>query len=431
MSAIKRVAQIASSTAGKKLTLQEIGAQLDSSFRPKNAIQRMLLGKETPEDFKGINIKDPRVLSRYLSEAAIQGPDFLIVNSVELQPATITVTGAAGAIAYSLLFRLASGEMLGKNQPINLRLLERTEAMQALQGVVMELQDGAFPLLKNIVVTDDADEAFKDADYTFLVGAKPRSKGQERGDMLKENAAIFKEQGRSIDRVAKSSVLSVVVGNPANTNAMIASYNAPNTPRTSFTAMTRLDHDRALAQISKKVNCQVEDIDRFAIWGNHSSTQYPDLSHATIRGKWAWDLIKDEDWIYNKFIPRVQQRGAEIINARGKSSAASAADAALRHMRDWVLGSNKWVSMGVCSEGWYGITRGVWTSVPVQCFGDGKFGVIRDIPMSKESASRINKSIDELLQEKSMVKDLLPNQTLRGVEVDVDKVYNKKWFGLL
>jgi len=320
--------------------------------------------------------------------------------------------------------------MLGEQQPIVLKLLERPEAIKALEGVVMELKDGAFPLLKDIVITADADEAFKDADYTFLVGAKPRGKGQERGDMLKENAAIFQEQGRAIDRSAKSKCLSVVVGNPANTNAMIAAYNAPNLPKTSFTAMTRLDHDRALAQIAKKTGCLVDDIDRFAIWGNHSATQFPDLSHATIRGKWAWGMINDEDWVYNKFIPSVQQRGAEIINARGKSSAASAADAALRHMRDWVLGSNKWVSMGVCSEGWYGMTRGVWTSLPIQCFGDGKYGTVKDIPISKEAANRINKSIQELEQEKSMVKSLLPNPIFRGMEIDANKVYSPEWYNV-
>jgi malate dehydrogenase len=219
----------------------------------------------------------------------------------------------------------------------------------------------------------------------------------------------------------------LVVGNPANTNAMITSFNAPNIPRENITAMTRLDHDRALAQVSKKTGAKLDDIERLVIWGNHSATQYPDITNATIRGQWAFDVIKDEKWVYNSFIPRVQQRGAEIINARGKSSAASAADAALKHMKDWVLGSRKWVSMAIHSEGWYGITRGLWVSLPVVCHGAGKYGVVEGLPIDSEGAKRINASVDELIQEKDAIKDLLPNPVYRFVEVDRKKVYSMDW----
>jgi malate dehydrogenase len=415
-------------SSAKSPSLKQLGAILDRELsRADTPLERILLGKETENDFKNINIKDPKTLSMWLSKAAKEGPRFLVKNLEQPEPVTITITGAAGNIAYSLLFRIASGEMLGPDQPINFRLLERPEAMKALEGVVMELQDGAFPLLKNIVATADTDEAFKRADYVFLIGAKPRTKGQERSDMLKENAAIFKEQGQAIDRNANSGVLVLVVGNPANTNAMITSANAPNIPRGNITAMARLDHDRAVAQLAKKTNSKIDDIDRLVVWGNHSATQYPDISNATIRGKWAYNFIKDKEWIYKDFVPRIQQRGAEIINARGKSSAASAADAALKHMRDWVIGNNKWVSMAIHSDGWYGITRGVWVSLPVVCFGAGKYGVVEGLPIDEEGAKRINLSVDELVQEKEAVKDLLPNPVYRMVEIDRNKVYSMDW----
>lgn len=268
----------------------------------------------------------------------------------------------------------------------------------------MELHDCAFPLLHDIIATDDLETGFGDVDYAILVGAKPRGPGMERGDLLRDNAKIFVEQGKAMGEFMKSDALVLVVGNPANTNCLIAAENAKKRiPMENFSALTRLDHNRGLAQIALKANCAVDDISRFAIWGNHSSTQYPDLSHTLIKDKWAKSVINDEDWIRKTFIPNVQKRGAAIIEARGASSAKSAADASLKHMRDWVLGSSDWVSMAVPSDGSYGIPSGVYTSFPVQCSGAGKYGIIGNLPIDEFSAQKINASVDELFAERAEV----------------------------
>jgi malate dehydrogenase len=329
-------------------------------------------------------------------------------------PVRVTVTGAAGAIGYAMLFRIASGEMLGKQQPVILQLLELEPAMKALEGVIMELKDCAFPLLHGISASSDVNKAFEGADFAMLVGAKPRTKGMERGDLLKENANIFSIQGKALNKVANRDTLRVcVVGNPANTNAMIASANAPNIHPRRFTAMTRLDHNRGIAQLADKLKCKVTDIERFAIWGNHSATQYPDISHTQINGKWAKDLL-DEKWVKDTFIPKVQQRGAEIIAARGSSSAASAANAAIEHMRDWVKGTNgQWTSMGVWtgngSVGDYGTSPDIYYSFPVVC-ADGEYTIVQNVPVDKFSADRMQKTNDELLSEKTAVGDLAKRQ---------------------
>jgi malate dehydrogenase len=302
-------------------------------------------------------------------------------------------------------------------------LLERPDAMKSLEGTVMELKDGAFPLLNDIVATADEAEAFHRSDYAILVGAKPRSKGMERADVLKDNAAIFQTQGKAINDNANTDVLVLVVGNPANTNAMITSANAPDVNPNQITAMTRLDHDRALAQLAQKLRVSITDIERVGIWGNHSATQYPDINHTTVNGKWIRDSL-EESWINNEFIPTVQQRGAAIINARGKSSAASAADAAIKHMRDWVQGSDQWVSMAIPSQGQYGVPVGIWSSFPVICTGAGQYGVVDGLPISEDAAKKIDASIEELLQEKQTVAHLLPNPTYRFVEVDKNKVFS-------
>ena len=275
-------------------------------------------------------------------------------------PVRITVTGAAGQISYSLLFRIAAGEMLGPNQPVILQMLEITPALDALKGVAMELEDCAFPLLASMICTDDAEQAFKDADYALLVGARPRGPGMERKDLLEANAAIFSAQGKAINDYASEHIKVLVVGNPANTNALITQRNAPNINPRQFTAMTRLDHNRAMSQIANKTESSINDISHMTIWGNHSATQYPDLYHARVAGKSAIDMV-DQEWFENDFIPTVQQRGAAIIAARGASSAASAANAAIAHMRAWALGSaeNDWISMGVISDGSYGIADGL------------------------------------------------------------------------
>jgi malate dehydrogenase len=406
-------------------SLKAKGDALDKKYKKVDTpLKRILLNRYTPEDLK-VNYHDTRVLASWLDKAAQEGPAFLAQTDLlpKPQPVTVTVTGAAGQIAYSLLFRIASGEMLGHDQPINLRLLERPEAMQTLEGVVMELKDGAFPLLNEIVATADEPEAFKNTDYALLVGAKPRGKGMERADVLKDNAAIFKSQGKAINDHANTDVLVLVVGNPANTNAMITSANAPDINPSQITAMARLDHDRAIAQLAQKLNVPIASIERVAVWGNHSATQYPDISHATSYGEWVRGKL-DENWINNEFIPTVQQRGTAIINARGKSSAASAADAAIKHMRDWVHGSSQWVSMSICSQGQYGVPPGIWCSFPIICTGAGQYGVVDELPISEESARRIDISIEELLREKETVAHLLPNPTYRFVGVDKNKVYS-------
>ncbi len=298
------------------------------------------------------------------------------------QPLRVAV--AAGNISYAMLFRIASGEMLGKDQPVILQLLEITPALDALKGVVMELEDCAFPLLAGVVQTDDANVAFKDIDYALLVGARPRGPGMERKDLLEANAAIFSAQGKALNDVASRDVKVLVVGNPANTNALIAQRNAPDLDPRNFTAMTRLDHNRAMAQLAEKTDSTVNDIKNMTIWGNHSSTQYPDLTACTVNGKPALDLV-DREWYENTYIPEVQQRGAAIIKARGASSAASAANAAIAHMRTWALGSdeNDWVSMGVYSNGEYGIAEGLIYSFPCTC-SNGDWSIVDGVDVSSD-----------------------------------------------
>lgn len=325
------------------------------------------------------------------------------------QPVRVAVTGAAGNISYAMLFRIASGEMLGKDQPVILQLLEIAPALDALKGVVMELEDCAFPLLADIVQTDDATVAFKDVDYALLVGSRPRGPGMERKDLLEANAAIFSAQGKALNDVASRDVKVLVVGNPANTNAVIAQRNAPDLDPRNFTAMTRLDHNRAMAQLAGKTDSTVNDVKKMIIWGNHSSTQYPDLTACTVNGKPALDLI-DREWYEGTYIPDVQQRGAAIIKARGASSAASAANAAIAHVRTWVMGTddNDWVSMGVYSNGEYGISKGLIYSFPVTC-KDGDWAIVDGVDVSSEfSKEKMAATEQELNEERDAVSHLLP-----------------------
>lgn len=323
-------------------------------------------------------------------------------------PVRVAVTGAAGQISYSLLFRIAAGDMLGKDQPVILQMLEITPALEALKGVAMELDDCAFPLLADIVATDDADVAFKDADYALLVGARPRGPGMERKDLLEANAAIFSAQGKAINKVANKAIKVLVVGNPANTNALIAQRNAPDIDPRQFTAMTRLDHNRAMSQLASRVGASINDVTQMTIWGNHSSTQYPDLYNALVNGQAAMDQI-DQQWYETSFIPTVQQRGAAIIKARGASSAASAANAAIFHMRDWALGSpdSDWVSMGVYSDGSYGIEKGLIYSFPCVC-RDGDWAIVEGLDISDFSQQRMAATETELKEERDAVGHLLP-----------------------
>ena len=323
-------------------------------------------------------------------------------------PVRITVTGAAGQISYSLLFRIAAGEMLGPNQPVILQMLEITPALDALKGVAMELEDCAFPLLASMICTDDAEQAFKDADYALLVGARPRGPGMERKDLLEANAAIFSAQGKAINDYASEHIKVLVVGNPANTNALIAQRNAPNINPRQFTAMTRLDHNRAMSQIANKTESSINDISHMTIWGNHSATQYPDLYHARVAGKSANDMV-DQEWFENDFIPTVQQRGAAIIAARGASSAASAANAAIAHMRTWALGSaeNDWISMGVISNGSYGIADGLIYSFPCTC-DNGDWSIVEGLDINDFSRAKMMATEKELLEERDAVYHLLP-----------------------
>ena len=323
-------------------------------------------------------------------------------------PVRVTVTGAAGQISYSLLFRIAAGEMLGTDQPVILQLLEITPALQALKGVAMELDDCAFPLLADIICTDDANVAFKDSDYALLVGARPRGPGMERKDLLEANAAIFSAQGKAIDANASRDIKVLVVGNPANTNSLIAQRNAPSINPRQFTAMTRLDHNRAISQLAEKTDTTVNDITNMTIWGNHSATQYPDLHEAKVNGKAAIDMI-DQAWYEADFIPTVQQRGAAIIEARGASSAASAANAAIAHMRSWALGTadGDWVSMGVYSDGSYGIAEGLIYSFPCTC-KDGDWSIVQGLEVNDFSRSKMSATEQELTEERDAVVHLLP-----------------------
>ncbi|OUS13874.1 malate dehydrogenase [Gammaproteobacteria bacterium 53_120_T64] len=323
-------------------------------------------------------------------------------------PVRVTVTGAAGQISYSLLFRIAAGQMLGTDQPVILQLLEITPALEALKGVAMELDDCAFPLLAGIVQTDDANVAFKDTDYALLVGARPRGPGMERKDLLEANAAIFSAQGKAIDANASRDIKVLVVGNPANTNALIAQRNAPSINPRQFTAMTRLDHNRAMSQIADKTGTTINDVTNMTIWGNHSATQYPDLHHAKVNGKTAIDLV-EQDWYEADFIPTVQQRGAAIIAARGASSAASAANAAISHMRTWALGTAEgdWASMGIYSDGSYGITEGLIYSFPCVC-KDGDWSIVQGLEINDFSRGKMQATEQELTEERDAVQHLLP-----------------------
>lgn len=324
-------------------------------------------------------------------------------------PVRVAVTGAAGQISYSLLFRIAAGDLLGKDQPVILQMLEITPALGALKGVAMELEDCAFPLLQGMIQTDDPSVAFKDADYALLVGARPRGPGMERKDLLEANAAIFSVQGKAINDHASRAIKVLVVGNPANTNALIAQRNAPDISPRQFTAMTRLDHNRALSQLAAKLNVSINDVRNMTIWGNHSSTQYPDLFHARAGGDAAIEKV-EQSWYENDFIPTVQQRGAAIIKARGASSAASAANAAIFHMRDWALGTpgNDWVSMGVYSDGSYGIEEGLIYSFPCVC-KNGDWEIVKGLDINDFSRTRMQATEQELGEERDAVKSLLPS----------------------
>ena len=323
------------------------------------------------------------------------------------KPVRVSVTGAAGQISYAMLFRIAAGDMLGSDQPVILQLLEIPPAMDALQGVVMELDDCAFPLLQGVVASDDPVTAFADVDFAMLVGARPRGPGMERKDLLTENARIFSVQGKALNESARRGVRVLVVGNPANTNALIASANAPDIDKAQFTAMTRLDHNRAISQLAGKTGAATTEISRVTIWGNHSATQYPDIHHAMIAGERAMDQV-DEEWMTGEFIPTVQQRGAAIIKARGASSAASAAGAAIDHMRTWVQGTpeDDWVSMAIPSTGDYGIETGLIYSFPVTC-SDGRYTVVRDLAINPLSEERMQVTEAELREERDGVKELL------------------------
>ena len=323
-------------------------------------------------------------------------------------PVRVTVTGAAGQIGYALVFRVASGQMLGDDQPVILQLLEIPQAVGALEGVRMELDDCAFPLLSGVVCTDDPARAFDGSDYALLVGAMPRKEGMERADLLSANGAIFTTQGKAISDSAADGVKVLVVGNPANTNALIAMNNAPNTPDQQFTAMTRLDHNRAVAQLAAKAGAAVTDVTRMTIWGNHSATQYPDVFHAEVAGKPAFEVVgSDRSWLEDEFIPTVQQRGAAVIKARGLSSAASAANAAIGHMRSWALGTPEgdWVSMAVPSDGSYGVPEGLVSGFPCTCAG-GDYQIVQGLDLDDFSRSRIDASVAELAGERDTVADL-------------------------
>ena len=326
-------------------------------------------------------------------------------------PIRIAITGAAGQIGYSLIFRIANGDMLGNEQPVILQLLDVAQAQQTLRGVAMELEDCVFPMLRQVIITDDPAMAFRDAEIVLLVGARPRSKGMERKDLLEANGAIFSAQGKLLNEVAARHVKILVVGNPANTNALIAMSNAPDLDPKNFSAMMRLDHNRAIAQVALKLTRPVRDIKKMAVWGNHSGTQYPDLDHAEIGGGSVLDLLPDADWVEREFIPTVQKRGALVIEARGLSSAASAANAAIAHIHDWVLGTpdNDWVTMSVPSDGSYGIPAGVIYGFPVTC-KNGQYHIVQGLPISALGRTHMEESYRELMEEREHVQHLLGNR---------------------
>jgi malate dehydrogenase len=320
-------------------------------------------------------------------------------------PVRVTVTGAAGQIGYSLLFRIASGQLLGPDQPVDLRLLEIPPAMGALEGVAMEITDCAFPLLAGLDLHDDPNDAFDGVNIALLVGSRPRTKGMERAELLSENGKIFTVQGKALNDKAADDVKILVVGNPANTNCLIAMNNAPDIPNDRFTAMLRLDHNRAIAQLASKVECPVTDITQMGVWGNHSPTMYPDLFHAKIRGELAAGVVDDQAWIENEFLPNVGKRGAAIIEARGSSSAASAASAAVDHVHDWVTGTgDEWVSMGIASDGSYGVPEGLISGFPCTCSG-GEYSIVQGLELDDFSRSKIDATVAELTDERDTVKE--------------------------
>lgn len=326
------------------------------------------------------------------------------------KPVRVAVTGAAGQIGYALLFRIASGEMLGKDQPVILQMLElpMEKPQKALQGVMMELEDCAFPLLAGMVGTGDPRVAFKDADYALLVGARPRGPGMERKDLLAENAKIFTEQGKALNQAASREVRVIVVGNPANTNSYIAMKSAPDLPRKNFTSMMRLDHNRAVSQLATRTGKPVSAVEKMVVWGNHSPTMYPDIRFATVEGKGAKELVNDDAWYKGIYIPTVGKRGAAIIDARGASSAASAANAAIDHMRDWALGSNgQWVTMGIPSDGSYGIPEEILYGFPVTC-ANGQYTMVKGLEIDPFSREKMDATLKELMEERDGVKHLLP-----------------------
>jgi malate dehydrogenase len=322
-------------------------------------------------------------------------------------PVKVAVTGAAGQIGYAILFRIASGQLLGPDTPVHLSLLEIPDAVKAAEGTAMELDDSAFPLLSGVDIYDDPNQAFDGVNVALLVGARPRSKGMERGDLLEANGGIFKPQGEALNAHAASDLKVLVVGNPANTNCLIAQSNAPDIPPERFTAMMRLDHNRAIAQVAKKTAASVSDVTNVTIWGNHSATQYPDVFHAKVKGSPAAEVISDQGWIENDFIPTVQKRGAAIIEARGASSAASAANAAIDHVHDWVLGTpdGDWVSMAIPSDGTYGIEEGIFCGYPVTC-SRGEYTVVEGLELDEFSRERIDTTVTELADEREAVKQL-------------------------
>jgi malate dehydrogenase len=322
-------------------------------------------------------------------------------------PVKVTVTGAAGQIGYAILFRIASGQMLGPETPVHLKLLEIPDALEAAEGTAMELEDCAFPLLAGLDIHDDPKDAFDGCGVALLIGALPRTKGMERSDLLEANGGIFKPQGEAINERAAGDVKVLVVGNPANTNCLIAMSHAPDVPRERFTAMTRLDHNRAIGQLASKLGVPVTEITNMTIWGNHSTTQYPDLVHARVGGRSAWDAVDDEAWIANEFIPRVAKRGAEVIEARGASSAASAANAAIDHVHDWVLGTPEgdWVSSSVPSDGSYGVEEGLVSGFPCTCSG-GEWKLVEGLEIDDFSRERIDNSVNELKEERDAVREL-------------------------
>jgi malate dehydrogenase len=320
----------------------------------------------------------------------------------------VTVTGAAGQIGYAILFRIAAGEMLGPETPVRLRLLEIPQAIEAAEGTAMELEDCAFPLLDEVEIFDNPTVAFEGCNVALLIGARPRGKGMERSDLLEANGGIFRPQGEALNAGAADDVRVLVVGNPANTNALIAMSNAPDIPRERFTAMTRLDHNRAIAQLSSRTGAGVSEITNMTIWGNHSTTQYPDLFNCQVRGRSAWEEVGDEQWVTETYIPSVAKRGAAIIEARGASSAASAANAAIDHVRDWTAGTpdGDWVSMSVASDGSYGVEEGLISSFPCRCPGDGSFEIVQGLAVNEFSRERIDASVGELTEERDAVQEL-------------------------